>query len=103
LFLENDFGVINVQEIIDIDILANMYDGQGIAVPELIYDPDTEQKNEELLNIFEETVSIARGARISTLGREKPEIEPLEDDRDLKKELLNRYGNQDSKFDVSDF
>ena len=103
IFLENDFGVINVQEIIDIDILANMYDGQDIAVPELIYDPDTEQKNEELLNIFEETVSIARGARISTLGREKPEIEPLEDDRDLKRELLNRYGKQDSKFDVSDF
>lgn len=104
-FLENEFGVISIQEVLDLDVIENIYtaDPDAIASEEQIYNPDTEQRDETLLNIFEETVSVSRGVRIATTGAEKPKIEPLEDDRELKRQLQSRYSGGNNSIDVSDF
>lgn len=104
IIIENEFGLIQSQEILDLNRLEAIYNKHN-KTNERGLDTITEidEDDETVLNIFEETISIARGVIIPEFGRENPEIEPLANDIEIKRELINRFTGTQNKFDSRDF
>ena len=101
--LQNEFGIISIQEVIDIDRLRLMYKKVLQSAPTNVpLEDDDDIDRTQQLNIYEETVSVARGVKIVENNENRITQEELADINELRDRLNAIYGNG-SKVDSRDF